>query len=135
VTPRRGDRQITNARIGWSVILKHHKGQMDGVITTVTPNGAFIRCLRPLRLNDVCWMRINAPSRSFEAKGLVVWSNIYGPDDEITPRGMRVRFLRIKSKDRMFIADVLEDQTLEKEADDYLRTLNFKAEKITLDKS
>jgi hypothetical protein len=58
-------------------------------------------------------MTINAPSRSFEAKGLVVWSNIYGRDDEITPRGMRVRFIKISSQDRLFIALKTLDTTVE----------------------
>jgi hypothetical protein len=69
-------------------------------------------------------MTINAPSRSFEAKGVVVWSNIYGRDDEITPRGMRVRFCKISSQNRLFIASVLEDQGVTKVAEDYLKTLN-----------
>ena len=75
-------------------------------------------------------MTINASSRSFEAKGLVVWSNIYGRDDEITPRGMRVRFLRISSQDRMFIASELEGQGVKKVAEDYLETLNTTVEDI-----
>ena len=39
-----------------------------------------------------------------KVKAEVVWSNIYGPDDEINPRGMGVRFLNISSDDRKFIA-------------------------------
>jgi hypothetical protein len=39
-----------------------------------------------------------------KASAEVVWSNIYGPDDEISPRGMGVRFIRIASEARKFIA-------------------------------
>jgi hypothetical protein len=39
-----------------------------------------------------------------EAKAEVVFSNIYGPDDNISPRGMGVRFLTIASKDGQIIA-------------------------------
>jgi hypothetical protein len=75
-------------------------------------------------------MTINTPSRSFEAEGLVVWSNIYGRDDEITPRGIRVRFLKISSQDRLFIASELEGQGVKKVAEDYLKTLNTTVEDI-----
>ena len=61
-------------------------------------------CARPLRLNEVFHMSINAPEKSLHVKAEVVWSNIYGPDDEINPRGMGVRFLKISSQDRKFIA-------------------------------
>jgi hypothetical protein len=49
-------------------------------------------------------MSINAPEKSLHVKAEVVWSNKYGPDDEINPRGMGVRFLKISSQDRKFIA-------------------------------
>ena len=127
-----GSRKIPKAKTNWPVTVKHPKGEMEGLITRVNPNGVLILCSRPLKLNEVCWMTINAPSRSFEAKGLVVWSNIYGRDDEITPRGMRVRFLKISSQDRLFIASVLEGQGVKKVAEDYLKTLNTTVEDIKL---
>ena len=123
-------RKVSSAKTSWPVTVKHPKGEMDGLITLVNPNAVLILCSRPLKLSELCWMTINAPSRSFEAKGLVVWSNIYGRDDEITPRGMRVRFLKISSQNRLFIASVLEDQGVKKVAEDYLTTLNTTVEDI-----
>jgi hypothetical protein len=123
-------RKIASAKTSWPVTVKHPKGEMDGLITLVNPNGVLILCSRPLKLNEVCWMTVNAPSRSFEVKGQVVWSNIYGRNDESTPRGMRVRFLKISSQDRMFIASELEGQGVKKVAEDYLKTLDTTAEDI-----
>ena len=123
-------RKIASAKTSWPVTVKHPQGEMDGLITLVNPNGVLILCSRPLKLNEVCWMTINAPNRSLEAKGLVVWSNIYGRDDEITPRGNRVRFLKISSQDRMFIASELEGQGVKKVAENYLKTLNTTVEDI-----
>jgi hypothetical protein len=127
-----GSRKIPKAKTNWPVTVKYPAGEMEGLITRVNPNGVLILCSRPLKLNEVCWMAINAPSRYFETKGLVVWSNIYGRDDEITPRGMRVRFLKISSQDRLFIASVLEGQGVKKVAEDYLKTLNTTVEDIKL---
>ena len=128
-------RKVSSAKTSWPVTVKHPQGEMDGLITLVNPSGVLILCSRPLKLNEVCWMTINAPSRSFEAKGLVVWSNIYGRDDEITPRGMRVRFIKISSQDRMFIASEQEGQGVKKVAKDYLKTLDTTAEDIKSDAS
>jgi hypothetical protein len=123
-------RKISSAKTSWPVTVKHPQGEMDGLITLVNTNGVLILCSRPLKLNEVCWMTIHAPSRSFEVKGLVVWSNIYGRDDEITPRGMRVRFLKISSQDRFFIAFELEGKGVKKVAEDYLKTLDTTVEDI-----
>ena len=79
---------------------------MDGLTSNVTPNGVFIHCQKPLKLNAVFEMDINIPDtdHSISAKAEVVWSNRWGPDDEITPRGMGVRFVKISSEARKFIA-------------------------------
>jgi hypothetical protein len=49
-------------------------------------------------------MSINSPEKSLNVKAEVVWSNRYGPDDEVNPRGMGVRFVKISSRDRKFIS-------------------------------
>ena len=88
--------------------------------------GAYVCCARPLRLNEVFHMSINSPEKSLNVKAEVVWSNIHGPDDEISPRGMGVRFLKISSQDRKFIAKAVGQQS-----DD---TIEFeKLETITLE--
>jgi hypothetical protein len=56
---------------------------------------------------------------SIQATVEVVFSNIYGPDDAISPRGMGVRFLKISSQGRQIIA---------KEILQHLR-----ADKVTID--
>jgi hypothetical protein len=41
------------------------------------------------------------------AEGEVIWSNRYGPDDEITPRGMVVRFTRLSARERKRLHDTI----------------------------
>ena len=96
------------AKIKWPVKVKTDKGTMDGLTSDVTPNGVFIHCKKPLRLNVAFEMAINIPNseHSITAKAEVVWSNRWGPDDEISPRGMGVRFVKISSEARKFIARV-----------------------------
>jgi uncharacterized protein (TIGR02266 family) len=94
------------AKINWPVEIKSDRGAMEGLTSNVTPNGVFIHCKKPLKLNVVFDMDINIPNsgQTISAKAEVVWSNRWGPDDEITPRGMGVRFVRISSEARKFIA-------------------------------
>ncbi len=44
---------------------------------------------------------------SIEAEVEVVLSNIYGPDDDISPRGMIIRFLDLADEDRRIIAKAI----------------------------
>ena len=99
-------RGYPRAKLKWPVAIQTEEGSTEGVTRNITPDGCFITCRRPLRLNVVFELAIKIPksNSSIRATGEVVWSNIYGPDDEISPRGMGVRFIQISSEARKFIA-------------------------------
>ena len=118
------NRRIPKANVGWPVIVERPEGDIEGVITRVTPKGGFVHCAKPPKLNEVFDMTIDAPDHRIVVKAEVVWSNTYGRDDEISPRGMGIRFLKIRSADRLFIARVLADQGVKKVAKEYLKTLD-----------
>jgi c-di-GMP-binding flagellar brake protein YcgR len=92
------------AKIKWPVIVQKSTGVIEGVTLNISSTGVFIGCRRPLRLNEVFDMVITTPDQDIGAKAEVVWSNKYGPDDHITPRGMGVRFLDISEQDQRFIS-------------------------------
>ncbi len=119
-------RVYPRAKIKWPVEVKTDKETMDGVTSDITPNGVFIHCNKPLKLNVVFEMAINIPNseHSITAKAEVVWSNRWGPDDEISPRGMGVRFVRISSEARKFIARAVMNNLKSKDvAPELLQTL------------
>lgn len=99
-------RVYPRAEIKWPAVIKTGQGTMDGVTSNVTPNGVFIHCQKPLRLNEVFELTINIPNsdQALTAKVEVTWSNRWGPDDNISPRGMGVRFVKISSEARKVIA-------------------------------
>jgi len=99
-------RGYPRAKLKWPVAIQTEEGSTEGVTRNITPDGCFITCRRPLRLNVVFELAIKIPNSksSIKATAEVVWSNIYGPDDEISPRGMGVRFIQISSEARKFIA-------------------------------
>ena len=99
------------ANLRWQVNALTPEGPLEGVTKDVSTRGAYVCCARPLRLNEVFHMSINSPEKSLNVKAEVVLSNIHGPDDEITPRGMGVRFLKISSQDRKFIAKEVSQQS------------------------
>ena len=99
------------ANLRWQVNALTPEGQLEGVTKDISTRGAYVCCATPLRLNEVFHMSINSPEKSLNVKAEVVLSNIHGPDDEITPRGMGVRFLKISSQDRKFIAKEVGHQS------------------------
>ena len=109
------------ANLKWSVVMQNGKYSIEGVTLTLNPNQAYIRCAKPLKLYEVIDMTIDVPDldRSLKARAEVVYSNIHGPDDQISPRGMIVRFLEISSDDRKVIAKEAFEHLKSKEVDSY----------------
>ena len=106
------NRMFPRVNVEWFVVARTAQSAIEGVTLNVSPSGVFVRCKAPLRVNEVFDMSISIPEaeRSLTTKAEVVWSNIYGLDDEITPHGMGVRFLNISVESRAFIAKVVLDQ-------------------------
>ena len=104
--------QAVKAKLKWPVSIKANGSSSDGVTLNLSTNQAHIRCVKPLSLNEVFDMTLQVPNSddSIEAEVEVVLSNIYGPDDEISPRGMIVRFLELSSEDRRNIAKAIFQQ-------------------------
>ena len=104
--------QVVKATLKWPVSMKANGSSSDGVTLYLSTNGAYIRCVKPLRLYEVFDMTLQVPNSddSIEAEVEVVLSNIYGPDDEISPRGMIVRFLGLADEDRRIIAKAIFQQ-------------------------
>jgi len=114
------------AKIKWPVLIENGEHSFEGVTLILNPNGAYISCAKPLSLNQVCNVTINVPDSAnpIKASAEVVFSNKYGPDDNISPRGMGVRFLNISGEDRKVIAkDVLQNIESEKMDSHSLRAL------------
>ena len=98
------NRVYPRGRLKWAVSAKVDDRVIEGVTKDISVSGAYVCCANPLRLNVVFDMLIKAPDKSLSVKAEVVWSNIYGPDDSINPRGIGVRFLAISEEDRKIVA-------------------------------
>jgi hypothetical protein len=86
-------------------------GQIQGETKNISTQQAFVCCKNPLRLYDVASMSIQfSKDESILAEAEVIWSNRYGPDDEITPRGMVVRFTRLSPRERKKLHNTIVKQ-------------------------
>ena len=88
----------------WPVSLEFGGEVAEGTTKDISEGGAYVCCATPLGLKQEFSMVINAPEKQLNVKAEVVWANTYGSNDEITPRGMGVRFMNIANEDRRIIA-------------------------------
>ena len=115
-------KKYPKAGVKWYVSAHSTDRYVDGVTKEISPRQAYIRCEKPFRLNEIVNVTIDAPERYLEFKAEVVWSNIYGYDDDITPRGMGVRFLKISEEDQKYISDLIEENLVASEYLDGITT-------------
>ena len=88
----------------WPVSVEFGGEVAEGTTKDISEGGAYVCCATPLGLKQEFSMVINAPERQLNVKAEVVWANTYGFNDEITPRGMGVRFMNISGEERRIIA-------------------------------
>jgi|GEM_PF-493835 len=113
--------QVPRINATYPVTVLTAQGSFAGETKSISMREAFVRCPEPLRLNDLASLSIEVSAHeSLSAEAEVVWSNIYGPDDEITPRGMIVRFTNLSSTNRRRLHEVI--------ARHYERKMTAKAE-------
>jgi c-di-GMP-binding flagellar brake protein YcgR len=108
-------REHHRAKLKWAVLAKVDGKVIEGVTKDISAGGAYVHCAKPLKLNVVFDMAIKAPDKQLKAKAEVVWSNIYGPDDAINPRGMGVIFLNISEEDQRFISKAVNQHIADTE--------------------
>lgn len=114
-------RFVPKVSVAYPVVVLTAQGSLAGETKNLSTREAFVRCSEPLPLNDLATVNIEiAKGESLLAEAEVVWSNIYGPDDEITPRGMIVRFTNLSDSHRRRLHAVI--------ARHYERKLAVKAE-------
>ena len=74
----------------------------------ISLGGAFVVCAAPLNLNDRLQITVHIPDReSLCLNAEVVWSNINVPEDRVVNRGMGIRFIDNKEKDRHKLNEAL----------------------------
>jgi hypothetical protein len=70
----------------------------SGTSTHFHEKGMLIVCDQPAPLNTRLTLVLRFPGirSAIEIQGEVVWTNIYGPNDVLSPRGMGVKYLNME---------------------------------------
>lgn len=106
----------SRAKVKWPVTMDTDEGSADGVVLNINKNGAFIRCHKPLRLTETCRLSIESPDHPIQdVDAEVVWTNIHGPDDDLSPRGMGVRFTKMAEEEERFLRKLVNGNGIAKE--------------------
>ena len=89
-------------------IIERSGGYIRVGIREITLNGAFVTCPRPLMVGETFHIKMifeNQNPLTLEAD--VVWNNNNVPGDQIVARGMKVRFLKLTDKERLFLNEMV----------------------------
>ena len=113
------------ANLRWPVSVQLSGAVTEGGTKDISEGGAYVCCTDPLGPKEVLDMVINAPEKPLNVKAEVVWSSMSELDDEITPRGMGVRFLNIDSEDRRIIAQAVVEHLSEDTESEELQASMF----------
>jgi hypothetical protein len=104
---RRGNRR---ALIRWPIVILTNRGTIVGETRNIGVDGAFLFCPEPLRKREKFRLFIMAPDRrALEIPVEVIWSNPFGSEKDIPPRGMGVHFEAISDEDLDFISNLVSD--------------------------
>lgn len=102
-------RQYLRAPVDWPSILLTPQRFIGGETKNISPKGAFIHCLTDPGLDEPFRIVIKAPSRKqfLLVTAETAWSNISGCDDDLSSRGIGVRFTKVFSDDKRFLSNAV----------------------------
>ena len=72
--------------------------------------GMLVICKNPAPLNAKGKMTLRFPGfrNTVELNGEVVWTNIYGPGDSLSPKGMGIKFINIDRDMERLLTELAE---------------------------
>lgn len=87
----------------------------QGTSSDFSERGMLVRCDKPASLNKRIKLQLRFPTieEVIEIQGIVVWTNIHGPADAFTPRGMGVKFVSLDRAAERLLAKLATRQESE----------------------
>lgn len=79
-----------------------------GISTQFSERGILILCKNPAPLNAKVKLALQFPGirNTMELAGEVVWTNIYGSGDSLSPKGMGVKFTNLEREQEHLLAEI-----------------------------
>ena len=100
-------RNFPRIEIKWPITIFTDHGAIGGETLNITAEGIGFYCDEALLLNEVYRIFI-IPSKemAIEVRGRVVWSNLYGIDEDDSAVAIGICFVEISGEDRQVIIDL-----------------------------
>lgn len=82
------------------VIFKASGQGFQGTTSHFDETGLLLQCATPFPVNVRLDLELHFEGlqHPLEIRGEVVWSNVFGPDDPLTPRAMGIKFLNLDNE-------------------------------------
>jgi len=103
-------RKHPRADINWPVSMETSDGPVVAEVKNISLGGAFICCMKPLRLREVFRLTMIGPDNEpVMATAEVVWSNVNVPKEKVINRGMGVRFINMSDRHIQLVRQVFQE--------------------------
>ena len=103
-------RRHPRIEVEWPVIVSQGDDFIEGKTKNIAFDGISIFCEEPLPLDEIVSISIEPPEQqSMVISGKIIWSDIYGIDDQSTTYGIGLCFIKISDEDRSRFLDLISD--------------------------
>lgn len=103
-------RRHPRIKVEWRVIVSKGDDFIEGETENIAFDGIAICCEEPLPLDEIVSISIEPDEQqSIVVSGKVIWSDVYGLDDQNITYGVGVCFVKISDEDRSRFLDLISD--------------------------
>ena len=104
------NRRHPRVKVEWPVIVSKGDDFIEGETKNIAFDGISVCCEEPLPLDEIISISIEPDGQqSIVVSGKVIWSDVYGIDDQSTTYGVGVCFVKISDEDRSRFLDLISD--------------------------
>ena len=101
-------RHLPRVEVMWPVTLFTDDNTIEGESRNISSEGLYICCDKPLPLNNVFRMSIKPPHhQAIGVTGKIIWSDLYGIDDDKDVFGVGICLAKISEDDRRLLNDLI----------------------------
>jgi len=105
------NRKHPRIEVRWPITVLTHNGKVQGETSNIGVEGISICTDTPLPPNEAFFMSIRPPHHhAVKLAGKVVWSSLYGIDDQKKVFAIGICFVKIIDRDRKLLAGLVASQ-------------------------
>jgi len=103
-------REHLRVQVRWPVSIETEKQKIKGESRNMTVGGLFVCCEEPLLLNALLRISIMPPDHeAIHVTGKVIWSDLYGIDEEKDVFAVGVCLVDIAEEDKQFFNEIFDE--------------------------